>query len=216
MANFLDSVHEYLTAALIADAAQQVGEKENSVAKALGAWCAVILAGLAGESDDRETLERLHRHLIQFPGDIAGKVADLLIPGNLAHQDPKDQAGHLLGQVFGPRIPALSNGVAAFSGAQPESTSFLLGVSGPLVLSLLAHRVQTASLTPSGLANLLRGDQDRVLSALPSGLGALLGVHPDIPVDNEPAAATGTQWLWSLLLLLAAGAGILLYMKWGR
>lgn len=214
MAKLLDSVKEYLTPTFIAEAARQLGEEETSTAKALQGLSATILAGLLDQVNHPETLERLYHQLQQFPPHLIDDPEVLLRPGNLAHHDPKDLAGHWMGQFFGARMPAMTNGIAAFSGAKVSSVSFLSGVAGPVVMSLLQHRIQASTLNASGLANLLLADRDRILAALPSGLGAILGLHPaEAPAENAPVTATDMQWVWPLLLLLGIGGGIMVYLR---
>lgn len=210
MVSLLDVVHEHLTPALIAETAEWLAEDDNATAKALGAWSAAILAGTAGYAGHAKAINRIYNHLHHFPPDIMEKPESLLRRGNLAQNDPKDVAGHLMGQLFGAKITPLSNAIAAFSGARPESVSELLGVAAPIVLSIMGKRVQAGALTVAGLSNTLRADQDRFLAALPSGLGTILGLHetPHTATD-EPQPALGPQWIWALALLLALGGGLL-------
>ena len=211
----LDSIHKLLDPHFLADTAQHIGEDDNSTAKALRGLSATILAGLLQKAGNSDSLEHLFQEITQFPETITEHLDALLVPGNLAHHDPKDTAGHLLGYLFGRQVPALTNGVASFSGTKPESVSFLLGVAGPLVFSLLRQRVQAASLNASGLANLLHSEQDRILAAVPSGLGAVLGLQPVAAsaTPAEPVAAKGMSWVWSLLLLLGPGVLVFFFLR---
>ncbi len=54
--------------------------------------------------------------LDNFDSGILGHLDKLVGGGNLAHNDPKDAAGHLIGTVFGAKVPAVTNAVAAFFG----------------------------------------------------------------------------------------------------
>lgn len=210
MVSLLDAVHEHLTPAFVSETAEWLAEDDNAAAKALGAWSAAILAGTAGYADHAKAINRIYNHLHHFPPDIMEKPKSLLRRGNLAQNDPKDVAGHLMGQLFGTKITPLNNAIAAFSGARPESVSELLGVAAPIVLSIMGKRVQAGALTVAGLSNTLRADQDRFLAAMPGGLGAILGLH-EMPhaAANEPEPAVGSQWIWALALLLALGGGLL-------
>lgn len=209
MVNLLDSVHEHLTPAFIAETAEWLGEKDIHTAKALGAWSAAILAGTMNYADHTKAINRIYDHLGHFPPDIMEKPETLLRHGNLAHDDPKDVAGHLMGQLFGAKTTPLINAISAFSGARPESVSELLGIAAPIALSIMGKRVQAGALTVAGLSNMLRRDQERILSALPSGLGTILEVHEMHAADTGPTSDTGTQWTWALVLMLALGSGLL-------
>jgi len=214
MVSLLDSVHEHLTPAFVNETAQWLGENDSATAKALGAWSATILAGTLHYADHEKAINRIYNHLGHFPSDIMEKPEALLRSGNLAQNDPKDVAGHLMGQLFGPKIEVLTNGIAAFSGLSPKSVSELLGITAPIVLSILGKRVQASALTVAGLSNTLRADQERILGAVPSGLGVALGLHPapaSAPAGPEPT--TGMQWLLPLFLLLVLGGGLMAFLR---
>lgn len=214
MVSLLDSVHEHLTPAFIAETAEWLHEDDNGTAKALGAWSAAILAGTSNYADHTKAINRIYDHLGHFPPNIMEKPEALLRQGNLAHDDPKEIAGHLMGLLFGPKTEALNHAIAAFSGARPENVSKLLGVAAPIVLSVMGKRVQAGALTVSGLSNTLHADRQRVLTALPGGLGAILGVHETMPANpSEPEADTGPQWVWALAAMLILGAGLLLIFR---
>ncbi len=214
MANLLDSVKEYLHPAFIAEAAEQLGEGEEQTAKALYAWCATILAGLLDWAGHAKAMTNILTALDHFPPNLTDDPKTLLRSGNLAHDDPKDISGQLLGQLFGAKIPALTNGIASFSGAKPDHVSFLLGVAGPVVLSILGQRVQVGALTVAGLSNVLTRNQDRVLAALPGGISPILDLQHLSQTKTETLEpATGFEWALPLLLLIGLAGGILLYLR---
>ena len=213
MVSLLDSVHEHLTPAFVNETAQWLGENDNATAKALGAWSATILAGTLHYAGHDKAINRIYNHLGLFPPDIMEKPEALLRRGNLAQNDPKDVAGHLMGQLFGPKIDVLTNSIAAFSGLNPKSVSELLGITAPIVLSILGKRVQASALTVAGLTNTLRADQERILGAVPSGLGVVLGLHAAPASAPGPEPATGMRWLLPLLLLLVLGGGLMALLR---
>lgn len=219
MAKLLESVQEYLHPAFIAEAAERLKEKEEPVAKTLFAWCAAILAGLLDWVGHEKAMANIFDGLDHFPPNVTQHPKDLLREGNLAHDDPKDISGHLLGQLFGAKTPALIERIAAYSGASPDHVSYLLGVSGPIVLSLLGHRVQAGALTISGLSNLLSANRDHIMTQIPPEVLATLALHA--PKTEATAAeeapleeATGFTWVLPLLLLLGLGGLILLYLRY--
>lgn len=214
MANLLDSVKEYLHPGFIAEAAEQLGEGEEQTAKALYAWSATILAGLLDWAGHPKAMSNILNQLDHFPPNLTENPKALLRTGNLSQNDPKDISGHLLGQLFGSKTPALNNSIAAFSGAKPDSVSYLLGVAGPVVLSILGQRVQVGALTVAGLSNVLTRNQNRILSALPNGLESILELtHINRGEQESPEPVTGFQWALPLLLMLGLGGAILVYLR---
>lgn len=212
MVSLLDSVHEHLTPTFIHEVSRWLGENEQATANALGAWSAAILAGTANYADHVKAIQRIYDHLGHFPPDIMEKPHTLLRHGNLAHNDPKDVAGHLMAQLFGPKTEALINSIAAFSGCSTKSASELLGVAAPIVLSILGKRVQASAMTVAGLSNLLRADQSRILTAVPGGLLPILDLRQtSTALQEEPKPATGFNWVGALAALAALG-GVLFWV----
>ncbi len=218
MANLLDSLKEYITPELIGSAAQMLGENENGISKAIGAIAPTIMAGLLEKSSDTNVMSGIFNTISNFDSGVLGNLGNLLGSGNLAHNDPKDMAGQLLGTIFGSKVPALTNAVAAFSGVKQSSASSLLGLAGPLVMGLLSKKISSGGLNLSGFVNLLAGEKNNILKMLPAGIGSVLGLSSfSAGATNSGAAntetASGNRWLMPLLLLLGLGAAIVYYMK---
>jgi OOP family OmpA-OmpF porin len=211
----MESIREYVTPELIGQAANLLGENEGGISKAVGGLAPVVLAGILNKTGDSNAMGGIFNTLSNFDAGVLGNLGSLIGGGNLAHNDPKDAAGHFLGSIFGAKVPAITNAVAAFSGAKTSTVSSLLGMVGPLVMGLLSKKINTDGLNVSGFANLLLGQKSSILSALPTGLGSILGLA-DIgsPVGDSTVAATGNRWLWPLLLLLGLGGSIIYYMKY--
>ncbi|MCC7245137.1 MAG: OmpA family protein [Saprospiraceae bacterium] len=216
MANLLDSVKEYITPELISMAAKSLDESEGGVNKAILGLAPTILAGILNKNGDSNAMGNIFNMLSKFDSGVLGQLGNLVGQGNLAHNDPKDEAGHFLGTLFGSKVPAITNAVSAYSGVKSSSTSSLLGLVGPLVMGLLSKRINTGGLNVSGLMSLLNGEKSSILGALPTGLGSVLGLS--VPGANASAATSTSSsgdrgWLWPLLLLVGLGAGIMYYMK---
>lgn len=218
MANFLDTIQQPLSPELVSRAAQALNETENGVSSALKAWTPTILTGLWQKTGDSGAMGSIFNLLSNFDAGVLDNLGSLIGGGNLAHDDPKDVSGHLIGILFGSKVPAITNTIAAFSGLKPSSVSSLLGLAGPLVMGVLSRKINSEGLNVSGLANTLVQERNHILGALPGGMAAVLGlVDPGAPVvaadKNDDDTATGSRWLWPLLLLLALGGGIMYYMK---
>jgi outer membrane protein OmpA-like peptidoglycan-associated protein len=213
MANLLDSIKEYITPELIGQAANLLGENEGGISKALGGIAPTILAGILNKADDSNAMGSIFNAIKGFDPAILGNLGSLLGGGNLAHNDPKDAAGHLLGTIFGSKVPAITNAVASFSGTKSSTVSSLLGLAGPLVMGLLSKKIGTDGLNVSGLANLLLGQKSSILGALPTGLGSILGLADMGGSGSSTTTSSGNRWLWPLLLLLALGAGLMYYLR---
>ncbi|GAB4499075.1 MAG: hypothetical protein OHK0019_35550 [Saprospiraceae bacterium] len=214
MANLLDSIKEYVTPELISQAAKSLSENEGGISKAIGGLAPTILAGFLNKTGDAETMSNIFNKLSNFNPDSLDDLAGLIGGGNLAHGDPKDAAGQILGLVFGAKIPAITNAVAAFSGAKASSVSTLLGMVGPLVIGILSKKISASGLNANGFTNLLVKEKNSILGALPSGMASILNLA-ELGGDSGDGAeaATGARWLWPLLLLLGLGGGIIFYLR---
>lgn len=215
MANLPDSIKAYVTPELIGLAAKLLGENEGGVSKAIGGMAPVILAGMLNRTGDAAAIDNIFKSLSSFDAGSLDDPGRLLAAGNLAHNDPKDAAGRLLGTIFGAKVPAINNAIAAFSGTKSSSVSALLGMVGPLVMGFLSKKISNDGLNASGLVNLLLSEKNNILGLLPTGLGSIIGLTEmgGTGGGGDAAVATGNRWLWPLLLLLGLGGGIICYMK---
>lgn len=219
MSNLLDSIKGYITPELIGQAASMLGESESGISKAASGLVPTLLAGMINKSGDSSAMGSIFNMLSNTKSEnILGNLSGLLSGGNLAQNDPKDLAGNLMGTLFGGKVPGILNALSSFAGIKSSSTSSLLGLVGPLVMGVLGKRIASDGLNVSGLANLLMGQKSNIMGALPSGLGAVMGLADfggaiGGAKEEVEKAAGGMGWLWPLLLLLGLGAGIMYYLK---
>lgn len=212
MTNLLDNIKSYLSAEIISQAAHHFGENESGVGKAAAGLIPTILAGILKKTGDAAGMDSIYQMLHAAQTDVLDHPGQLLSSGHLAQHDPKDASGHLMSILFGHQVPAINNAIAAFAGVQPATASSLLGFVGPLVMGVLGKSIHDNSLNAEGLANLLRSEQQNILALLPGGMSALLGLAK--AQKSEPSSPVGNRgWLRGILLLLAMGIGILLYMR---
>lgn len=220
MSNILDALKGYITPELIGAAANTLGENESGVSKALGGLLPTVLSGLVSKAGDAGAFGAIFNQLSDsknagFLDNLGGLVGG----GNLAHGDPKDIAGRLMGSLFGDKTGGLLSLLSNFAGIKSSSTSSLLGLVGPMVMGYFSKKIAKDGLNASGLASLLMDQKSSIMGALPAGVGNLLGFAdmgnvgggiktPSVPTVNADGGGFG-KWLWPLLLLL--GLGGLLY-----
>jgi len=217
MAQLLDSIKSHLKPSLIQQTAALLGEKETAVAQALSGMVPVILTGILHKSNDPQGNVFIYNVLsdsrnITFTHD----PASLINNGNLAHDDPKDIAGDLMGKLFGHNVPAIINALAAFSGVKAASASSLLGMAGPIVMGVLSQKIRDEQLSPEGLAHALNACNGAIIGALPGGLSAVMRLPQGlgkVARFDDPQPSSGSRWLLPLVLLILLGGAIILYMK---
>jgi OmpA-OmpF porin, OOP family len=220
MSNLLDSIKGYITPELIGQAASHLGESESGVMKAATGLVPTILSGIMGKSGDANAMGTIFNMLSDNKNaGFLDNLGGLIGGGNLAHNDPKDISGRLMGSLFGGKTQAIINALSSFAGIKSSSTSSLMGMVGPLVMGFMSKKIAKEGLNVSGLTNLLKGEQSSIMSALPSGLGSVMGLADlntgghKFETPEAPKVEGGMNWMWPLLLILGLGAGILAYMK---
>jgi OmpA-OmpF porin, OOP family len=213
MANILDDLKGMVTNQVISNAASRLGESEGGISKAIGGLLPTILAGLVNKSSDSNSFNGIFNMLsdsknLGFLDNIGGLIGG----GNLAQGDPKDIAGGLMSNLFGNKVGGILDLVSNFAGVKKSTSSSLLGLAGPLIMGFLGKKIKNEGLNASGLASFLGGQKSNIMSALPSGMGNLLGFAA--PNMNTTSAKTSDAskaggmnwwpWLIGILGILAA------------
>lgn len=215
MSSLLDSIQGYLTSSVVNAAASHLGESDAGVSKAVKGIIATLLSGMAGKAGDTGALGALFSMLTDKNNEgVLDNIGGLIGGGNLAHGDPKDLAGRLVGTLFGDKTGGILQAITAFSGLKSGSASSLLGLAGPLVMGVLGKKIAADHLSADGLKSLLMKESDSFRSALPAGVGDIMGLGNFAGAAKPVAAATtaaavavkrGTPlWMWAVPAVLGA------------
>lgn len=212
--SLLDGLKSLVTPEFLSGAARNLGESEGAVATGLGAAFPAILAGLVGKAGDSQAMRPLF-DLISSPANDGSVIRDPRLALTATPQSPLGAAGtKLLSGLFGGQTSSIGDWISRFAGFRSGSGSSLLTMAAPLVLGLLGNRVRTGGLNPAGLGNLLLGEKDTIMRALPAGLGSILGIK-DIGGIAVPRATAPSTKRW-LVPALAALAVVLVVWALGR
>ena len=235
MVNIVDALKGYVTSELVSKAASMLGEDASGITKAASSLIPTILGGMVNKSTDTSAFGSIFNMLQDKQSDgWMDNLGSLIGGGNLAHNDPKDIAGGLMGSLFGNKVGGILDLVSSLAGVKKSSSSGLLGMVGPLVMSYLGRKIRKEGLDAFGLSKFLGGQSANIAAGLPSGMGDLIGFGKGLgddarkTVSNVSASAKtaataaastatkhvennssggGNKWLWPLLLAaLAAGA----------
>jgi len=208
-----------------------LGEEPSGITKAAASLIPTVLGGLLNKSTDTSAFGSIFDLLQNKQNDSwMDNLGGLIGGGNLAQNDPKDIAGGLMGSLFGSKVGGIIDLVSSVAGVKKSSSSGLMGMVGPLVMSYLGRKIRREGLDAFGLSKFLGGQSGNIAAALPSGMGDLIGFAKGAgnsaresvsrATSTASAAATsaakhvetnsgggGNKWLWPLLLAaLAAGA----------
>jgi outer membrane protein OmpA-like peptidoglycan-associated protein len=193
--------------------ASGLGESPAKTQGALGAVLPALLGGLALKA---ATHDRAGNLLDLIKTNRLDTVADatnaLKAPG--AFNTLVTMGRPLMDSIFGTRSAALSDWAASRSGISRSSSSSLFSLALPIVLGLIARRVNSAGWSASNLMSLLDGERAHA----PAGLSDILraddtaavrhertydtaDVHRRVPIAAAPTPKARSSWLWALPLL---------------
>jgi outer membrane protein OmpA-like peptidoglycan-associated protein len=219
--DLLDTLKNLLGNEFSKNAATHLGESEGNVQKALGGIIPTILTGLLSKaSAPGEAGNLLGLVKDAASGDFSrlGSVAGALPTGLLA------KGADILRSLFGNKAGDISGAIASYAGIKPQSAETLLQTAAPASLGVVGQQVDSGP----GLLSFLNSQKDKILAAVPSGLGlaSLLGVgslgdignklgglisgigggvkHTANTVGHSVERAGNNRWLWILIAVLAA------------
>ena len=198
-----------------------LGESDLSVSRGMHAAIATVMGGMAAKSTNPSFLRRL---LDLAPASTNGSSWAQLTSGLADTNSPlisscKQMLSGLFGNSEGMVTRALSSGM----GMKPNTTSSLLMMAAPMVMSFLGKRVRDERLSMEGLGNLLERETPAIRAALPASVTELIW-----PRERETAAASPVvaqtvaketssgAWLLPLVLLALIPGIYWLFNHWHR
>jgi Bacterial protein of unknown function (DUF937) len=224
MSSFMDIVStalKYLTPMLVDKLATSLGIQNPLVRSAINAILPSLLAAFTGLASRPAGARKLSEAVERQGSDILGDLGSIFggAKQSTAATAGTDALRDLLG---GSTISQIASAVSRFTGVGGDAVHSLMGLVGPVALGTLAEEKRRSGLAADGLANLLAGQKENILAAMPSGFSDLLkgtdllsaitaGVPPSTakarptPEAAKPSAGFG-RWP----LLLAATAAILI------
>ncbi len=176
MVNIVDALKGYVTSELVSKAAGMLGEEPSGITKAAASLIPTVLGGLLNKSTDTSAFGSIFDLLQNKQNDSwMDNLGGLIGGGNLAQNDPKDIAGGLMGSLFGSKVGGIIDLVSSVAGVKKSSSSGLMGMVGPLVMSYLGRKIRKEGLDAFGLSKFLGSQSGNIAAALPSGMGDLIG-----------------------------------------
>ncbi|WP_423735698.1 DUF937 domain-containing protein [Chitinophaga caseinilytica] len=203
-------------------AASQLGESESGIQKALGGIIPTVLTGLLNKAGSGDA-----GGLMGLVRDAAG--ADLSKLGNIAGGLPAGllaKGSEFLQSLFGNKSGDIAGAVASYAGIKPQSADTLMQAAAPAALGVIGKHAESTGLGTSGLLEMLNSQKDKILAAVPSGLGlagllgvgslgdiggkisslagSLKGAANSVGHSVEEAASGGSKWVTWLIIAIAA------------
>jgi OmpA-OmpF porin, OOP family len=211
--SLLASLFGMLDSRSISGIAGALGASEQSVTQGLKSSIASLLGGMASKSEDPAAL----RNMLDLAPSAAGDMT--LSQVARAASDPSSPiisgGKRLVSALFGSAEPALTNGVSAASGLRANTTSTVLALAAPMVMSFLSKRVRTDGMDMRGLSSLLQRESGAIRNALPAGVADIIWpstVRAATPVVAQTIEKERSSFNWLPLLALVALIPLILWL----
>ncbi len=216
MANSIFStVRGLMDSGSIDDIASRLGESRQSVSRGIETSTATLMDGVAHRSGDANWMGQMHNLFSQAPPDL--NVSNLAVaatnPGMASGATASllDSGKRLLSGVFGGNQSFVTEAVARSSGLRSASTSILMSMAAPLLMTSVGRWIRENKATPGQVGKLFADESAGVRNLVPAGVSDLFEgrtVAPDtsrplaVGVVAEPKRSSPWMWLVPALLLI--------------
>jgi len=191
--NLVDLIKGQLSGDNINRFASAIGSDPSQTSSSINAAVPAILAALAKTASSSEGASRLASAVDNFDDRAVANPAQAGSAGKSLIEDGNNTLDSLLG---GGMTSGLSSVLAKFTGMGSGMITTILGFCTPLIMNVLKGRKQAMGLDAGGLSNLLEGQKQNIVNAMPSGLGSALGALPGFGGFGgvTQKAQEATQW----------------------
>jgi hypothetical protein len=231
--NLVEIVKGMIGDDLVHKLSPMIGASPDTTRTAVNAALPTMLAGLSSLAAGADGVRKLTSAL-ETPG-----LGDLKHLTNMLGSDQESlvQKGiGLLTTLFGEgKLTAIVSALSSYLGLGSSAIKNLLAGLAPLILGAVIKQKQTQGLDAAGLANMLAGQKQNILSAMPAGLTSALSSVPGLDAITDTARAgyaaasqgvrtaadraretTASPLRWLVPLALLLGLGYLLWNFYGR
>ncbi len=172
--NLLDLFKDQVSGALVSNASKFLGESSENTSSALGN----ILPSLLGKIVDQGSTEKgaggLMDMLTKQDDSILDDIGGIFSKGSGSVNGLLNGGSGILSALLGNKIGGLVDLVSGASGMKSSSSSSLLKMAAPFIFGIIKRQVANKGI--SGLMSLLSGQKSHLKSAMPAGVGSLLGL----------------------------------------
>lgn len=226
--DLLGLVKDQLTSAAVGKISEFLGESSSNTQSAVNAAVPTLLGGLMEKASSTDGAGSILNLLKDggHDGSLLGNLGGLLGSGDGISSLLGGGSG-ILSSILGPKVGGIVDLISTVSGIKKSSSSSLLSLAAPILMSVIGKQVSSQGLGISGLANMLMGQKDAVKAALPKGAESLLNVsglgdfigggaeklsstikdtsrgNISMPVEEESTSGGFNFWPWLIGLALA-------------
>ena len=197
--NLMELLKDQVLGQVAGQLGSHLGESESATKSGLDALLPTVLGGLMKSVSQPGGGDALAETLDQddFDGGLLDNIGGMLSGGNTSAVS--GLGGNLINMIFGDKIGSIVGILSKFTGMGDKSTSSLLGLALPLIMSFLGKQKRSMGLDANGLTDLLMGQKDQVAGALPPGISEAMGLDalgiagPSVSSTPQTSAPSPTQ-----------------------
>jgi len=174
--NLLDMIKDQVGDSVLSQAGKFLGESDSGVKSAMGAALPSILGSLITKGGTNNGAGAIMDMISggNHDGSIFDNLGGLLGGGDATSGFLNSGSG-ILKSLLGNKLGSVVDIIASVSGLKKGSSSSIMSMAAPLVMGMLGKYVKNKALDAVGLGKFLGSQKPHVASALPAGMGSLLG-----------------------------------------
>ncbi len=206
--NLLEMLSSQMGGSQYSQIGKFLGADEGVVKSAMGAALPSILGSVINNGSSSTGAAGLINMLNKgnFDGSMLDNLGGLFGGGN-ATSSLMNSGSSILSSLMGNKLGSVVDMIGSMTGMKKSSSSSLMSMAAPLVMSMLGRYVKNKALDASGLSSFLGTQKKHVAAALPAGMGNILGFDAgNIGSTVTNAANTGRA---AVAETANAGSGIL-------
>lgn len=189
--NLLDTLKSKMGYALAEHSANFFDEDQINTGKAVDGTFAAILAGMIQRVSYDKGARDLHK-ILKNENFREYDIEDIFTRSPQTVNGLVNRGQHFLPSIYPGRFREASNSVAASSGVKKVTSSKMMKICAPMLLSILGKEVQEGNLDINGMKSLLNAQKSAVESAVPKGfieeaeLSAFGWKKKEVVVEEKP------------------------------
>jgi len=159
---------------IYSNASKFLGESSENTSSALGNIVPSLLGKLVDQGGSEEGAKGILDLVSKTDDSMLDDIGGIFSKGSGSVNGLLNGGSGILSSLLGNKVGGLVDMVSSLSGMKSSSSSSLLKMAAPFLFGIIKRQVANKGI--SGLMSLLSGQKSHVKSALPSGVGSLLGL----------------------------------------
>ena len=175
--NLLKMLQDSMGSAVVDQASKFLGESSANTSSGISALLPALLGGVIGKGSTESGASGILDMITK--GNHDGGIMDSIgsmFGGGSSTSNLMNAGSLLTSSLFGgSKLGSVLDVVTSATGMRRSSSSSLMNLLAPVVMGMIGKQVKSGGLNASGLMNMLMGQKEHVASALPAGMGSILG-----------------------------------------